>query len=85
MQFLIGRLMVELLDALHLQLIAIFLESGQHTVICHLGCVRYEREHGVVDISVNCIKYLWHKLFAKAFALTIDVSVRTTAEVYALE
>ena len=39
----------------------------------------------MVDVSVNGFKYLGHELFAKLLTLTVDVTVGTTTEVYALK
>ena len=67
--------MVELLYFLYLQLVDVFLESGEHAVVCHLRCVRYEREDGVFDVVVHCLQNLWYEQFTQTLALFVDVAV----------
>ena len=77
--------MVELLYLLHLLSVETFLEAREQSVVSYLSCVRYEREHGVVDVAIYGIEHLWHEQFAEAFALAVDVAVGTATEVYAFE
>ena len=75
MQFLVSRLVAELLYLLHLLSVETLLEAREQSVVSHFGCVRYEREHGVADVAANGFEHLRHEQFAELFALAVDVAV----------
>ena len=77
--------MVHVHDKLYLLLVDIMLETAKHAIESDFGRVRYEREHRVVNILVDGLKYCRYELFAKLFAFLIDVPVGTTTEIYPLE
>ena len=78
-------LVVETFNLLYLQIIGVFLESLQHSVVCHLGCVGDKREDGVLHVAINSLEDRFHQLFAKSLALLIYLTVGTATEIYPLE
>ena len=57
----------------------------RHPMECHLGRIRDVREHGVLHIPVDGLDDGGRELFAQTFAFQVDIPVRATAEVDALE
>ena len=85
MQFFLGRNMTEVRNLLDLGLVEILLETAQHTIVCHLGCIRDVAKHRVIHIVVDSLQDRLGQLLAEFLALLIDVLVGTTAEIDALE
>ena len=77
--------MVEVGNLLYLGLIKILLETAQHAIVSHLGCIRDVAEHGVVYIVIHSLQDRLGQLLAQLLTLLIDILVGTTAEVDALE
>ena len=75
MQFLVCRLVSELLYLLHLLSVETLLEAREQSVVSHFGCVRNERKHGVADVAANGFEHLRHEQFAELLALAVDVAV----------
>ena len=77
--------MVEIGNLLNLAFVEILLETAQHAIVSHLGCIRDVAEHGVVNIIIHCLQDRLGQLLAQLLTLLIDILVGTTAEVDALE
>ena len=77
--------MVEVGNLLNLGLIKILLETAQHAIVSHLGCIRDVAEHGVVYIVIHSLQDRLGQLLAQLLTLLIDILVGTTTEVDALE
>ena len=77
--------MVEVGNLLNLAFVEILLETAQHAIVSHLGCVRDIAEHGVIHIIIHSFQNRLGQLLAQLLTLLIDILVGTTAEVDALE
>ena len=77
--------MVEVGNLFNLAFVEILLETAQHAIVSHLGCVRDVAEHGVIYIVIHCLQDRLGQLLAQLLTLLVDILVGTTAEVDALE
>ena len=68
-------------EFLCLLVIELLLESVQHAVECHFGCVGDEAEHRVGDITVNSLTDAFCQLLTQRLALLIYIAVTSSAEV----
>ena len=77
--------MPQSLYALHLQFVQIVVESLQHTIERHLGCVRNEREHRMYYIIVDRFQNRLYQLLAKQLTFAVNIDITATAKVNALK
>ena len=84
-QFFFRRDVIETGYLLYLAFIEILLETAQHAILSHLGCVRDVAEHGVIYIVIHCLQDRLGQLLAQLLALLVDILIGTTTEVDALE
>ena len=83
-QLLLGKLLTRI-DFPYLPLVKILLHSLNHTIECHLGCVRDEREYGVVKVVVDSLENLLLQVRTEFLALGVDITVVSAAEIDSLE